>query len=83
MKKIIFILCIGLLSLTSCGGIESDAKKLANIDCEIKKMSNPNPIKIMELGNKFNKLKKEFRDKYKDNNQEFDKAFRKELGNCK
>jgi hypothetical protein len=82
MKKSIFMFCISLF-LISCGGIESDAQKLANIDCEIKKMTNPNPNKILGLANEFDKLKKEFKDKYKDNYQEFDKVYRKALGNCK
>ena len=74
--------CAGVF-LISCGGIESDAKKLANIDCELKKMTNPDPNKVMELGNKYDKMKKEFKDKYKNNYQEFDKTYRAALGNCK
>jgi tryptophanyl-tRNA synthetase len=83
MKNIIILALFGLLTLTSCSSLESDAKKLANLDCKIEKMSNPQPDKIIELANKMEKMKKKFKSKYKGDYQNFDKAYRKALRNCK
>ncbi|WP_298289050.1 hypothetical protein [uncultured Lutibacter sp.] len=83
MKNFIILTLIGFLTLTSCSSIESDAKKLANLDCKLEKMINPQPDKVIELANKMEKMKKKIKSKYKENYQDFDKAYRKALRNCK
>jgi len=80
-------------TLTSCGGgIESDAKKMADLQCKIlqlqKELSSGDESVMEEgkgLGSEMIELTTEMKDKYtSDSDQkDFDKAFRKELKNCK
>jgi hypothetical protein len=80
--------------LTSCGGgsIESDAKKLAELQCKAQKLAQKaasGDMSIIEESTKLTTeataLSKELADKYKLNidKKKFAKALSKEMGNCK
>ena len=85
MKKLLITICISSFLLTSCGGggLESDAKKLAKIDCDLKTLPSSERHKGIELIGKYEKLKKEFKSKYKSDYEKFDDAYKEALKNCK
>ncbi|MGB1308372.1 MAG: hypothetical protein ACPG6B_05645 [Oceanihabitans sp.] len=83
MKNVFIITVLGLLLLTSCSDLESDAKKLANLECELKKMPKSQPDKISKKAAKIGNMKNKLKTKYKDEYQEFAKEYRKALQDCK
>lgn len=91
MKKIFIGLCFGAILLSSCGGIESDAQRLADIACKAKKEAmNVTSANFEELQEKMKGLEKELKEiseeleeKYKDREDEFRKAFEKAFESCK
>ena len=96
MKKVILNLtAIAFVSmmLTSCGGSpESDAKKMAELMCEVQKLAKAGAdgdedamTKAKELGEEFEALAKELEAKYKDNKdaeKEIEEAFKKAVEAC-
>jgi len=84
MKKLIITIFISLFLLTSCGGsgLESDAKKLAKVDCDLKTLPSSERHKGIELIGKYEKLKTEFKSKYDNDYEKFEEAYKKALKNC-
>jgi len=68
------IILLFIILFSSCGDLESDAKKLANLPCEMRNQNNPNPHTIFEMQSE---MEKEFKSKYKEQYQEFQKEYKK------
>ena len=96
MKKLMTIsgaMMIASIILTSCGGgsIESDAKKVAELQCKAKKLmqkATSGDMSVMEestkLASEATTLSKEMEGKYTSDSdkEKFAKALLKEMGNC-
>lgn len=77
-------MCLGMLMMTSCsGGLESDAKKLAELECKVFKLSNPNTDQAEELMSKYVKMSEDFKKKYFEQTKEFLAAYQEALKECK
>lgn len=85
---------IASLLLTSCGGgsIESDAKKVAELQCKAQKLMQEaasGDMSVTEEGTKLKEelktLSKEMKEKYTSESdmKKFAEALSKEMGNCK
>ena len=97
MKKIMTIfgaILFASVILTSCGGgsIQSDAKKVAELECKAQKLlqkATSGDMSIMEestkLASEAANLSKEMDGKYTSDSdkKKFAEAFLKEMGNCK
>jgi hypothetical protein len=97
MKKLLPLfgaLMIASLILSSCGGgsIESDAKRVADVQCRAQKLmekASSGDMSVLEestkLATEAQNLSKEMEEKYTSDSEkeEFAKALLKELGNCK
>ncbi len=91
MKKTVFVVSLGLL-LFSCGNkeLESDAEKLANLQCEIKELSQNQELdefdasRAEELGNEVAELSESLAGKYAepDDMVAFQKALKEKMENC-
>jgi hypothetical protein len=89
------LLFTSLTILTGCGGnsIESDAKKLAEIICKSKRISQKaasSDLSVVAEATKLEaeliSLNKEMKEKYpkdSENEKKLEEAFLKELGDCK
>lgn len=81
MKTKILLLSLGSIFLISCSSLESDAKKMANIECQLnKKPSNDEAFKLL---NQLSELEKEYKQKYETQWQDFQEARRIAYQNCK
>ena len=72
--------------LTSCGGsVESDAKKLAELQCKAQKVDPTNMEEAKKLAEEAATLSKELQGKYSSeaDAKAFGEAMLKEIGNCK
>ena len=97
MKKLMTIfgaILFASLILTSCGGgsIESDAKKVAELQCKAQQLmekATSGDMSVMEESTKLTSeaatLSKEMEGKYTSDSdkEKFAKALLKEMGNCK
>ena len=95
MKKLLSLfgaLMIASLILSSCGGIESDAKKIAKLACkriELKQRINSGDASAAEELEKVEaegrSLAKKLEKKYstKEEQEKFRKALKNEMGKCK
>lgn len=93
MKKMMTIfgaLLVASVMLTSCG-VNSDAKKLANLECEIEQLydkiivGDESAMKEFErLSAKHDELTKEVVEKYtsESDQEKFDEAYEQALENC-
>lgn len=82
MKKILGITVLIIVLMTSCSSLESDAKKLAKLKCEVLNQTDPSPNKIFKMQNKISQMEKEFKSKYKDRYQDFEKTYQEAFKNC-
>lgn len=90
MKKTFGLLAIALM-LASCGGIESDAKRVAELSCESQKLSqkmSEGDISVMTEGAKImvelKELKEKVDSKYTsdEDKQKFEEAVEKAMLEC-
>ena len=94
MKKTCIVLCFGAILLSSCGGIESDAQRMADLACrakneakdisglsfdEYKKLEE----RLKEMDKELVEMLEEFDEKYKGREDEFKKAVEKAFEDCK
>jgi basic membrane lipoprotein Med (substrate-binding protein (PBP1-ABC) superfamily) len=90
MKKsmtVIGALLFASVIFTSCGGgVESDAKKLADLMCKAQKlMQDGNTEEYEAISKEGNELEKELKGKYtsEEDQKKFVEALTKEIANCK